>query len=135
MFKRIYHAWKKWVKHWHGEIIFLKELIKEPDLPRFAKFLIFTLLSYIFSPIDVIPDFIPIFGHWDDFAAIPLTMWMIDKITPNEIVERVRIRLKDNPDIGLFDSWGTKIAAVSILIFWMWVSYMILKLMGYDHFG
>ncbi|MDH5403944.1 MAG: DUF1232 domain-containing protein [Candidatus Heimdallarchaeota archaeon] len=135
MIKKIYRAWRDWVKHWHGEIIVMVELFKDPNIPRLSKFLIFTLLSYIFSPIDIIPDFIPIIGHWDDFAAIPFTLWLIGKITPPEMIQGVRDRVAADPDIALFKGWGPKLAAVTILVLWIWISALILKLMGFDsHF-
>ncbi|MCY3414473.1 MAG: DUF1232 domain-containing protein [Candidatus Heimdallarchaeota archaeon] len=135
MFQKIKERTKAHAKHWKGEILFMVELLKHERVPKLAKILVFILLSYIFSPFDIIPDFIPIFGHWDDLFMIPLTMWLVAKITPAEVIKEVRAMIELREDVALFTGWGPKIAAVSVLLLWMYISYLTLKLLGFDsHF-
>ncbi|MCH8905724.1 MAG: DUF1232 domain-containing protein [Candidatus Heimdallarchaeota archaeon] len=130
--KKIYRKWRSWVNHWHGEIKVLIVLVKHPEVPKKSKFLVFFLLSYIFSPIDLIPDFIPIFGHWDDFAAIPIFMALINRVTPKTLIDEVRAEVENNPHLSLFKGKGPKIAAVTILVLWVWLSFLMLKWLGVE---
>lgn len=119
-------------KKWKGEIIFMVELLKHDKVPKLAKILVFTLLSYIFSPLDIVPDFVPIFGHWDDLVMIPLIMWFVKRITPQSVIDEVKQEILERGDVALFSGWGPKIAAVTVLLLWMYISYITLKLMGLE---
>lgn len=134
MFGNIFQKWKEHANHWKGEIIFLIAILRHPDVPRGSKFLVFTLLSYIFSPLDLIPDFIPIFGHWDDLFMIPLTMKFVNKRTPPEVLQQVRddIASGEHP---VFKGWGPKVAALTVLILWLLVFRWTLMLLGIEGHG
>lgn len=131
---RWYIAWKNWIKHWKGEIIFLVKLFNHPRLPKSAKILVFFLLSYIFSPIDLIPDFIPFIGHVDDFLLIPTTIWILKRIVPIDIIDEVRKMIEDDPNLALFSGIGPKIAAIIILLVWMGLSYWIFEVLNLQRY-
>lgn len=54
--------------------------------PRLVRFLAFLVAAYAFSPLDLIPDFIPVLGYLDDLLLIPLGVWLIIRLTPPEIL-------------------------------------------------
>ncbi|MHA2501583.1 MAG: YkvA family protein [Candidatus Kariarchaeaceae archaeon] len=110
----------------------LVELFRHPEIPRLPKVIVFVLLSYIFSPIDLIPDFLPIGGHFDDFLMIPIAFWLIEKVTPKELVTEVREKVALNPDVALFKGWGPKIAAALIFVLWIGISAVVAIALGLD---
>ncbi len=128
LIRGLWQRYTNWLKYWKFEIIVLILLFRVPALPRMAKFFVFFLLSYIFSPIDLIPDFIPMIGHIDDFMLIPITFYLIRKITPHHLIDGVRQNAIDNPDQPLFEGKGPKIAAISILIIWIGLTYYMFEL-------
>ena len=134
MLKKFFGKWKEHALHWKGEIIFLIVLVRHPRLPRGPKILVFTLLSYIFSPIDLIPDFVPIFGHWDDLFMIPLTIKMVKKRAPEDIIDEVRAELaaKEAAEEPVFKGIAPKIAAVTVIILWFGLSILFVHLLGID---
>ena len=134
MVKGLYRRWRGWIDYWHGEIIILIELFKHPELPRKAKFLIFSLLSYIFSPIDLIPDFIPLIGHLDDFIAIPIVLKLVKRVTPIELMERVRADVAADPNSSMFKSKGTKIVAILIILAWIGITYLFLAVIDIERY-
>ena len=134
MIKKAFRTWKKHANHWKGEIIFLVALMKHPRLPRLPKILVFILLSYIFSPIDLIPDFIPIFGHWDDLFMIPITIKVVSKLTPEDVILEVRQKLAEKGDIPLFGGIAPKIVAVTVLILWIGLSWLFVELLGINEY-
>ncbi|WP_069806010.1 YkvA family protein [Thermogemmatispora onikobensis] len=84
---------------WQGRIRSLRQEIqtlilayRDPRLPWYHRLLLLSLLSYALSPIDLIPDFIPIVGHLDDLVILPLGMLLAIKLLPPAILEESRAR-------------------------------------------
>jgi uncharacterized membrane protein YkvA (DUF1232 family) len=127
---RLYQFFTGWLQHWHGELLVMFELVKNPEIPLMAKFYLISLISYILSPIDIIPDFIPIFGHWDDIAAIPLVFILVKRITPHELIERVRIDVENNPNLALLGSLRSKLLALVVVAIWLLTTYWFSTLLG-----
>ena len=63
---------------------------KDPRTPWYAKALIFFVVAHTFSPIDLIPDFIPILGYLDDLIITPGGLWLAVKMIPPEVLEEAR---------------------------------------------
>ena len=68
------------------EVTFLKEVLSDPRTPRASKWLLSLALSYALSPMDLIPDFIPIVGHLDDLIVIPALVFLALRMVPREII-------------------------------------------------
>lgn len=77
----------------------LKLLIRDPRTPRPAKWIAIATLAYAVSPIDLIPDFIPVVGHLDDALLIPLGLWLALKLVPDglweECLQKAEAELKE----------------------------------------
>ncbi|MBK9924424.1 MAG: DUF1232 domain-containing protein [Anaerolineales bacterium] len=67
---------------------------KDPRTPWYAKALIFFVVAHTFSPIDLIPDFIPILGYLDDLIITPGGLWLAVKLVPAEVLEEAREKAK-----------------------------------------
>ena len=63
---------------------------KDPRTPWYAKGLIFFVIAHTFSPIDLIPDFIPVLGYLDDFIITPSGLWLAVKLIPPEVMDEAR---------------------------------------------
>jgi len=63
---------------------------KDPRTPWYAKALIFFVVAHTFSPIDLIPDFIPILGYLDDLIITPLGLGLAIRLIPAEVLEEAR---------------------------------------------
>ena len=64
-----------------------------PRTPKAAKWLAAALIAYAVSPLDLIPDFIPVLGHLDDAVILPIGVWMLWKMVPAD----VRAECRCNP--------------------------------------
>ncbi len=62
----------------------------DPRTPLAAKLLAGVVVAYALSPIDLIPDFIPILGHLDDLILVPLGIWAVLKLIPPEVMAEAR---------------------------------------------
>lgn len=63
---------------------------RDPRTPWFAKALALAVAGYAVSPIDLIPDFIPIFGYLDDLIIVPLGIMLVVRLIPPEALEEYR---------------------------------------------
>jgi Uncharacterized conserved protein len=63
---------------------------RDPRTPWYAKALIFFVVAHTFSPIDLIPDFIPILGYLDDLIITPGGIWLAVRLIPPEVLEEAR---------------------------------------------
>ncbi len=63
---------------------------KDPRTPWYAKLLVFFVIAHTFSPIDLIPDFIPILGYLDDLIITPGGLWLAVRMIPPEVLEEAR---------------------------------------------
>jgi uncharacterized membrane protein YkvA (DUF1232 family) len=63
-------------------LLALWKLFKHPDTPRSVRWVAIAVLAYALSPIDLIPDFIPVLGLLDDLVLLPLGVALVVKLTP-----------------------------------------------------
>jgi uncharacterized membrane protein YkvA (DUF1232 family) len=64
---------------------------KDPRTPWYAKALIYIVVAHTFSPVDLIPDFIPILGYLDDLIITPLGIALAIRLIPPEVLEEARL--------------------------------------------
>ena len=67
---------------------------KHKKTPLMAKILLWIAIGYLFTPVDVIPDFIPVLGSLDDFIIVPALVILALKMIPKEVVEECRAKVK-----------------------------------------
>ena len=63
---------------------------RDPRTPWYAKALIFFVVAHTYSPIDLIPDFIPVLGYLDDLIITPGGIWLAVRLIPAEVLEKAR---------------------------------------------
>lgn len=63
---------------------------KDPRIPWYARVLASCVVAYAFSPIDLIPDFIPVLGYLDDIIIVPVGIWLVLKMIPSAVLAECR---------------------------------------------
>lgn len=79
--------------------------LKHPQTPWYTKALIAVVVSYAFSPIDLIPDFIPVLGYLDDLLLIPAGIALAIRLIPADVIQACRAQVKEssiNKKIGIY---------------------------------
>jgi len=89
------------------EVAFLKAVWRDPRTPWYAKALLAGSVAYLLSPIDIIPDFIPVIGHLDDLLIVPLGVWLAYRLVPREVWQEHRARAGRKPEEGDAKPGGT----------------------------
>lgn len=77
---------KTWARALKRDVMTLWFALKHPDTPWYARALAAVITAYALSPIDLIPDFIPVFGYLDDLIIVPAGVWLLLKIVPENVV-------------------------------------------------
>ena len=117
-------SWKTKTKQLRTEIVALYLASKHPRTPWYAKALAALIIGYALSPIDLIPDFIPVIGYLDDFILVPLGIALLIKIIPGDILEECRAKAQSDFSEGKPKNW---IAAIIIALIWLLALYLILS--------
>jgi uncharacterized membrane protein YkvA (DUF1232 family) len=65
---------------------------RDPRVPWYAKALAMAVAAYALSPIDLIPDFIPLVGYLDDLVIVPLGIWLVVSLIPGEVMAECRAK-------------------------------------------
>ncbi len=79
-----------WAKALKLEVLALWFALKHPKMPFWAKVVCFIAVAYALSPIDLIPDFIPVLGYLDDLILVPALVWLALKLIPAEVMNQSR---------------------------------------------
>lgn len=99
--------------------------LKDNDTPIIAKILAAVTVAYALSPIDLIPDFIPVLGYLDDLIILPSLAALTIKLIPKEKFEECRIKAEGLWENGKPKKWYY---AVPIVIIWLAVFFSIVKI-------
>ena len=82
--------WKRRIRQLKVETYTLYLAYKDPRVPWYAKVFAACVVGYAFSPIDLIPDFIPILGYLDDLVLVPLGITLAIKMIPQTVLDECR---------------------------------------------
>ena len=112
-------------KQLKSEIVALYLAYKHPRTPWYAKVLAALIIGYALSPIDLIPDFIPVVGYLDDLIIVPLGIALLIKVIPRDILEECRAKARSDILNKKPKNW---IAAFIIVLIWLLAIYLVLNL-------
>jgi uncharacterized membrane protein YkvA (DUF1232 family) len=116
---------KTWAKNLKRQIFILYYACKDDRVPWYAKVFIACVVAYAFSPIDLIPDFIPILGYLDDIILLPIGIMLALKMIPKEVLFDCEVKAEELVRNGKPKNW---VAGSIIVIIWAVITiWIILK--------
>lgn len=83
---------KNWARAIKRETLAAYFAVQDPRTPRLAKAVGVVVVAYALSPIDLIPDFIPVLGYLDDVIFVPAGLWLLIRLVPSAVMEESRTR-------------------------------------------
>ena len=83
---------KAWARKIKTDIIAISLSLKDKRTPFLAKAIAVCIITYALSPIDLIPDFIPIFGYLDDIILVPFGIVIVTKLIPKNLMTELRAK-------------------------------------------
>ena len=115
--------WSERAKQLRTEVVVLFYAFKDRRTPWYARALIAVVVAYAISPMDLIPDFIPVLGYLDDLILIPAGIYLTLKLIPAEVLEEYREKARSEA----VDSRIKWVASAIVVIIWLLVLYLIIK--------
>ncbi|MGN1108757.1 MAG: YkvA family protein [Oscillospiraceae bacterium] len=115
---------KERAKRLKSEIPAVYLALKDKQTPLPAKILAGITVGYALSPIDLIPDFIPVLGYLDDLLILPALAALTIRLIPQEVMERCRREAEGMWENGKPKRWYY---AIPIVVFWLLVAAVIVK--------
>lgn len=108
---------KAWARRIGADVIALWIAARDPRTPRLAKLVAALVAAYALSPIDLIPDFLPVIGYLDDLLIVPLGILLAVRLIPAPLLAEFRERaaqLQARP--------VSRTAAIFIILLWLLAS-------------
>ena len=104
---------KTWARTLRQEVHAIYLAARDPRVPWYAKAIAVAVAGYALSPIDLIPDFIPLLGYVDDLIIVPLGIWAAISLIPADVLAEYRAAA------SAAERPVSKAAAVAIVVAWI----------------
>jgi len=116
---------KAWARAIRRDVVAVSIAERDPRVPWYAKALALAVAAYALSPIDLIPDFIPVLGYLDDLIIVPLGVLFVIKLIPAELMaefraEAARREAAPRSTVAAVVIVLIWIAAAGLLLWWLW---------------
>lgn len=116
---------KRWARAIKRDLHAVYLAAGDPEVPWYAKAVALLVAGYALSPIDLIPDFIPVLGYLDDLILLPLGILLVVNLIPPEIMARhraaadiaQRLPVSVTAAVVIAMAWATGLAALSYLVY------------------
>ncbi len=115
---------RRWKNRLSGEILTLYFAARHPRTPWYAKLAAACVVAYALSPIDLIPDFVPVLGYLDDFLLVPAGIVITLRLIPAPVLDECRERAQ---------TWGARLegslaGAAIIVVAWLILAVLLVRL-------
>jgi len=115
---------KAWARSIKRDVVALWLAARDPRVPWHAKVVSAAVAAYALSPIDLIPDFVPVLGYLDDLLIVPFGIWAAVKLIPKPVMADLREKAlehrKPSSRAGLAAIVLIWLAAISLTIWIVW---------------
>jgi len=117
----MFNKMKAWAKSLKRQIFILYYACKDERVPWYAKVFTACIVAYAFSPVDLIPDFIPILGYLDDVILLPLGIMFALKMIPKGVLSDCEVKAEELMQKGKPRNWvGGSIIILIWIVFTVW---------------
>lgn len=101
---------------------------KDKRVPWYAKVVVISVVAYAFSPIDLIPDFIPVLGYLDDLILVPIGILLALKLIPPVVIEEHRAHAEEIRKNGKPKNWFVGFLFIFIwILFAVWIGQLLFR--------
>lgn len=117
---------RSWARALKRDVVAVYLLARDPRTPWGARLLALAVAAYALSPIDLIPDFIPVLGYLDDVILVPLGIWGVIRLTPAPLIAAMRGQARDRVEarprsyLAAAVVVGIWLAGVAMIGLWVW---------------
>jgi uncharacterized membrane protein YkvA (DUF1232 family) len=108
--------WKRWARQLSAQTYALYLAYRHPKTPWYAKVFAALIVGYVFSPIDPIPDFIPLVGLLDEMVVVPIGVLLAAKMIPPDVMQEGQEKARE---VAEGEKPVSRVAAVVIVAVWL----------------
>lgn len=120
-------AWRQRARRLKTETFALYLAYKDPRTPWYARLVAACVVGYAFSPIDLIPDPIPVLGYLDDLVLVPLGVALALKMVPTPVMAECRAKAQEAVHDGRPTNW---VVAGIVVVIWLLLAALALMLVA-----
>jgi uncharacterized membrane protein YkvA (DUF1232 family) len=117
--------WRDRVRALKRDVVAIALAVRDPRVPWYAKAVGVCVVAYALSPIDLIPDFVPVLGLLDDLVLVPLGLLLVVRLIPGDILAEHR-----EAAAALAERPVSRAGAVAIIAIWVLAAAMLAALAG-----
>jgi uncharacterized membrane protein YkvA (DUF1232 family) len=123
--RNILQTWKRRARQLKQETYAIYLALRDPRVPWYARLVAACVVGYAFSPIDLIPDFVPVLGYLDDLIIVPLGIALALKMIPGDVMADCRARSRAAVAESKPANW---VAAGVIIATWLFLALLVIAL-------
>jgi uncharacterized membrane protein YkvA (DUF1232 family) len=121
-------TWKERARDLRRDVVAIAIAVRDPRVPWYAKAVGACVIAYALSPIDLIPDFIPVLGYLDDLVLVPLGLLLLVHLIPPDILAEHRVAAA-----SIVERPVSRAGAVAVIFVWV-LSAAVLAFWAHRHF-
>jgi uncharacterized membrane protein YkvA (DUF1232 family) len=106
-------GWRAWARRLKTETLAVALAYRDPRTPWYARLVAAAVVAYALSPLDLVPDFVPVLGYLDDLLLVPLGLALAMRLIPPAVLAECRTRAQAGDRVGV--SPRATIAVVVVL--------------------
>jgi uncharacterized membrane protein YkvA (DUF1232 family) len=114
---------RSWARQLKSDVVAVYFSARDPRCPWPVRLLAMLVAAYALSPIDLIPDFIPVLGYLDDLLIVPLGLWLVLRMVPPQVLADARVQAA-----ALLAKPRNHVAAVCFVLIWLALLVWLLRL-------
>jgi uncharacterized membrane protein YkvA (DUF1232 family) len=107
-------TWRERVRKLKADVVAVALALRDPRVPWYAKALGAVIVAYALSPIDLIPDFIPVLGYLDDLVLVPLGLILMMRLIPANVLAEHR-----SAAAGIVERPVSYVGAAVVILIWV----------------
>jgi len=119
---------RSWARALKRQTLVIYYAARDPRTPWFPRLLAFVIAGYALSPIDLIPDFIPVLGYLDDVIIVPLGVWLVLRMIPADVIAESHAKalaalerpVSRGMAVAIVAIWSIALGALAV---WAWRAF------------
>jgi len=127
-------TWQERVRDLKRDVVAIAFAIRDPRVPWYAKAVGACVVAYALSPIDLIPDFVPVLGYLDDLVLVPLGLLLVLRLIPADILAEHRVTAA-----AVVERPVSRAGAAVVIVVWVLaavlLTFSIMRVFGIKMFG
>jgi uncharacterized membrane protein YkvA (DUF1232 family) len=118
-------TWQERVRNLKRDVVAIAFAVRDPRVPWYAKAVGACVVAYALSPIDLIPDFVPVLGYLDDLVLVPLGLLLVLRLIPADILAEHRVAAA-----AVVERPVSRAGAAVVIVIWVLAAALLAFSMG-----